>query len=73
MKGIQAFIFGAGLLATGAQAISLAKRTDGPPKVLGLDIERKLVADPIARDRLRRRGTVQTSLDNEVGGGRHRF
>ncbi|TKA65033.1 hypothetical protein B0A49_08805 [Cryomyces minteri] len=46
------------------QAISLVKR-DGPPAVVHADTQRRQVANPLLRDRLRRRaGTVQQTLDN---------
>jgi hypothetical protein len=67
MRGTQVLAVGAGFLAISVEALSLHKRSDGPSRVLGLEIERRTVADPIARDRLRRRaGTVQASSDNEV-------
>lgn len=51
----------------GADAINLEKRTDGAPKVIQHDIQRRQIVDPLARDRLRRRQTktIQQSLDNE--------
>jgi len=50
-----------------AGAINLAKREDGPQRVVRHDIERRTVENPVQRDRLRRRATktVQESLDNE--------
>lgn len=68
MKGL-AIALAAGLLSAPAEAaIRLQKRTDGPPRVLALPIQRKSTDNPISRDQLRRRSsTVQVSLDNEVG------
>lgn len=44
-------------------AVKLAPREN--PRVLGLDIQRRHVADPVEHDQLRRRaGTVQQTLDN---------
>jgi hypothetical protein len=61
------FAVATGLLSSFIEAITLQKRTDGPPRVVGFPIQRKLVPDPISRDRLRRRAeTVQATLDNEV-------
>lgn len=50
----------------GAEAITLQKRTDGPPRVVEHEIERKHVENPLQRDRLRRRqNTITAILDNE--------
>ncbi|OCL12699.1 candidapepsin-4 precursor [Glonium stellatum] len=52
-----------GLLSV-AEAINLVQR-NAAPAVLSLDIQRRYVEDPVARDRLRRRaGTVLETLDN---------
>lgn len=60
-----------GILSTCTNAIQLQKRTDGPARVVGLDVVRKQVANPLARDKLRklrrRSNTVTATLDNEVG------
>lgn len=68
-----AFITAAvGILSTCTDAIQLQSRTNGPAKVVGLDVVRKPVDDPLARDksrRIRRRSkTVTATLDNEVCG-----
>lgn len=53
----------AGLLSV-TEAINLVQR-DAAPAVIGLDIQRRHVENPVARDRLRRRaGTVLETLDN---------
>lgn len=68
MRGISLFAATAGLLTAGSQAIRLAERNT-VPAVVGLDIERRDVFDPLARDGLRRRQntkTVTETLDNEV-------
>jgi len=53
----------AGLLSV-TEAINLVQR-DAAPAVIGLDIQRRYVENPVARDRLRRRaGTVLETLDN---------
>ncbi|KAI4730866.1 acid protease [Aureobasidium sp. EXF-10728] len=50
----------------GAEAINLQKRSNGAPKVVEHEIQRKHVENPLKRDRLRRRAnTIQESLDNE--------
>ncbi|KAI9646735.1 hypothetical protein NHQ30_004732 [Ciborinia camelliae] len=58
-----------GILSTCADAIQLQRRTDGPSRVVGLDVMRKTVDNPLARDKsrkLRRRSnTVTATLDNE--------
>ena len=66
MKGITIAALAAGVLATGSNAIHLIKK-DAAPAVVGLSIERRVVADPVKRDRLRRRQTSKTvlqTLDN---------
>ncbi|KAL8787873.1 MAG: hypothetical protein Q9195_007566 [Heterodermia aff. obscurata] len=56
-----------GLFATASSALRLIPRGDGPPAVVGITINRKHVADPVKRDRIRRRQTqtVSETLDNE--------
>jgi len=67
MKGVSTFVVAAGILSTYADAIILQRSADGPPRVVGFPIQRKSVADPVSRDRLRRRAeTVQATLDNAV-------
>lgn len=68
MKGASTLIVAVGLLLSEvAEAISLQRRTDGPPRVVGFPIQRNLVSNPILRDRIRRRSeTLQATLDNEV-------
>ena len=62
----------AALLVSGSSALRLVKR-DGTPSVVGLGIQRKPVADPVKRDRLRKRqsSTVTVTLDNEVRSRTH--
>ncbi|KAK7711674.1 hypothetical protein SLS57_007967 [Botryosphaeria dothidea] len=59
-------------LATGlislTEAIQLAKRTNSAPRVVGAEIQRREVTDPVTRDQARRRkkrDSVQATLDNE--------
>lgn len=52
-------------MMTSAEGINLRKRTDGAPRVVGMETQRKTVTDPNKRDQLRRRGTVSANLDNE--------
>ena len=67
MKGLTTFAVSAGLLWTCSEGLTLNRRTDGPPKVVGFPVIRKSVPNPLQRDQLRRRsGTVQATLDNEV-------
>jgi hypothetical protein len=67
MKGSTTFAVAAGLLSTCTEGLTLNRRTDGPPRVVGFPVTRKSVPNPIQRDRLRKRsGTVQATLDNEV-------
>ncbi|KAF4637171.1 hypothetical protein G7Y89_g918 [Cudoniella acicularis] len=65
MRGFSTFAVAAGLLSTCTEGISLHRRTDGPPRVVGFPVQRKSVPDPLQRDQLRRRGTVSATLDNE--------
>jgi hypothetical protein len=51
-------------LLSSVTALKLAKRDN--PNVVGLDIQRRHVINPVARDRLRRRqNTLQQTLDNK--------
>ncbi|PQE22314.1 eukaryotic aspartyl protease protein [Rutstroemia sp. NJR-2017a WRK4] len=55
-----------GILSGCTEAIQLQRRTDGPPRVVGFDVERRAVSNPLKRDRIRRRSnTVTATLDNE--------
>ena len=56
-----------GLFATASSALQLIPRGDGPPAVVGININRKHVANPTKRDQIRRRQTqtVSETLDNE--------
>ncbi|TVY78288.1 putative aspartic-type endopeptidase OPSB [Lachnellula suecica] len=66
MKGSTTFAVATGVLATCTQGLTLNRRTDGPPRVVGFPVARKSVPNPVKRDRLRRRSeTVQATLDNE--------
>ncbi|KAI9660293.1 MAG: hypothetical protein M1829_006495 [Trizodia sp. TS-e1964] len=51
------------LLAPGSSALHLVERSQ--PAAIGFDIQRKTVADPVARARLRRRDPLAITLDNE--------
>lgn len=66
MKGLTTFAVAAGLLSTCTEGLTLNRRTDRPAKVVGFPVVRKTVSNPLKRDRLRRRGTAQATLDNEV-------
>ncbi|KAH6642809.1 aspartic peptidase domain-containing protein [Boeremia exigua] len=55
-------IFFAAQLVSSAAALELAAREN--PRVVGLDIQRRNVPDPVARDLRRRQSTVQQTLDN---------
>lgn len=67
MRTATALAAALGFLSTCTEAINLQRREGEVPRVVGFDIERRTVKDPVARDRLRRRTTpVQASLDNEV-------
>jgi hypothetical protein len=67
MKGLTTFAVAAGLLSTCSDGLTLNRRTDGPPKVVGFPVVRKSVPNPLKRDQLRRRSeTAQVTLDNQV-------
>ncbi|KAI9167401.1 putative aspartic-type endopeptidase [Paramyrothecium foliicola] len=54
-------------ILSSANAISLHKRQDGPPRVLGLELQRNKIADPVAHDRARlqrRNGVLDVTIDN---------
>lgn len=59
-------LLGTSLVSPGAAALTLQRRD--APAVVALNIGRKDVDDPVARDRLRRRNEqiVRQGLDNEV-------
>ncbi|TVY44471.1 putative aspartic-type endopeptidase [Lachnellula occidentalis] len=66
MKGFTTFAASAGLFWTCSEGLTLSRRTNESPKVVGFPVVRKSVPNPFQRDRLRRRsGTVQATLDNE--------
>ncbi|KAI1376693.1 acid protease [Hypoxylon crocopeplum] len=54
----------ASILAAAADARNL-QSSIGQPKVVSLSTQRKTTSNPIRRDRLRRRDTVRSTLDNE--------
>ncbi|KAI9850127.1 MAG: hypothetical protein M1838_006062 [Thelocarpon superellum] len=67
MRDALALAFMAALASS--EAIQLLERRGAQPAVIGMDIERKHVSDPHARDRLRRRASIKTvseDLDNMV-------
>lgn len=69
MKGISSIAIAVSVLSAYTDALVLQKRT-AVPKVVGFPMQRKPVANPLARDRLRRRSeTIQANLDNEVSFG----
>lgn len=50
-------------------SLSIQHRQDGPARVVGLELQRSEIRDPVAHDksRMRRRsGTVEGTLDNLV-------
>lgn len=65
MKSFRALGLAASIMAASTtNALHLGKRLDGAPRVVGMEIHRSTVENPAARDRLRRRGTVEGVLDN---------
>lgn len=65
MKAV-AFLYLAASLAASVDALQLRQRD--VPAVVGLDIQRKEIPDPVSRDKVRRKRdkTVTEILDNEV-------
>ncbi|KAJ2891404.1 aspartic proteinase precursor [Zalerion maritima] len=65
MKSTVALAVMAALMSTPTDALALTQRRDESPKVVSFDLHRTTtVKNPVARDRLRRRETVQADLDN---------
>ena len=58
---------GAALLWMATEAASIQRRTsDTPaPKVVGMTTQRRAISDPLSHDRIRRRGTVESTLSNQ--------
>lgn len=56
----------ASLLSTTEAFTIQQKQNAGAPKVVSLQTERLSVPNPVARDRLRRRGMNEVTLDNVV-------
>ncbi|KAK7988851.1 hypothetical protein PG989_009166 [Apiospora arundinis] len=65
MKATVAAGLVAGLLCTPTQALSVPQRKSAEPMVVGMDMQRRKVSNPMQRDTLRRRGTTRATLDNE--------
>lgn len=67
MRGLSTFAIAAATLSSCTEGLALQKRAAPASRVVSFPMQRKTVANPLARDRLRRRSdTVQASLDNEV-------
>ena len=65
MKALATFEFVIAYFAIFSDAIQLHKRTDGPPRVVGLPIKRKLPGNGVLGSQLRRRDkTVQVAIQN---------
>lgn len=66
MKAVTLLCLAVSLATSSAGALELSKRD--VPAVVGLDIQRKYVSNPVTRDRIRRKRdkTVSETLDNEV-------
>lgn len=63
MKTSTALALAASLISA-VEALALNQRIN-VPKVVGLDIQRTPARNPVHRDKLRRRGTLEVGLDNE--------
>ncbi|KAI0147165.1 eukaryotic aspartyl protease [Xylariaceae sp. FL1272] len=64
MRSVQLCAAVAALLSCAAHARNLPS-LDQQPKVVQLQTKRNIVTSPLSRDRLRRRGSLQTGLSNE--------
>ncbi|KAH9883233.1 aspartic peptidase domain-containing protein [Xylariomycetidae sp. FL2044] len=64
MRSTAALALLAGLVSLPADARNI-QGSIGQPKVVNLSTQRKSVPNPVHRDRLRRRGSIQATLDNE--------
>ncbi|KAF3022433.1 hypothetical protein E8E14_007531 [Neopestalotiopsis sp. 37M] len=68
MKSASVAALVAGLLSTSAEALAIRDNSNTASSgVVAMDVQRRKVADPVKRDKLRRRGSVAASLENEVG------
>ncbi|KAB5570156.1 aspartic peptidase domain-containing protein [Coniochaeta sp. 2T2.1] len=52
-------------LLSATEALAVDRRQEAPPRVVSLDIERNKRSNPLEQHQLRRRGSVQATLDNE--------
>ena len=66
MKTTTILAWSASLIWSVEGLVAQQRRQSSGPKVVGLETERRHVSDPLARDRMRRRDTVEADLDNEV-------
>ena len=65
MKDLATFGFVVACLAIFSEAIQLHRRTDGPPRVVGLPIERRIPGNGVLGSQLRRRDkSVQVPIEN---------
>ncbi|ETS79989.1 hypothetical protein PFICI_07518 [Pestalotiopsis fici W106-1] len=66
MKSASVAALVAGLLSTSADALAIRDSSNTASSgVVAMDVQRRKVADPVKRDKLRRRGSVEASLENE--------
>ncbi|CAJ2510049.1 Uu.00g059490.m01.CDS01 [Anthostomella pinea] len=64
MRSTTIFALAAGIISLPAEARNIPSVL-GKPKVVSMSTQRKPISNPVNRDRLRRRGTIQADLDNE--------
>ncbi|KAK3313551.1 aspartic peptidase domain-containing protein [Apodospora peruviana] len=66
MRASFALAAAASFLSATTEGLVLQQKHHGPgPKVVAMDIERRQTTNPLHRDRLRKRATVEAALDNE--------
>ncbi|KAI1492130.1 aspartic peptidase domain-containing protein [Biscogniauxia mediterranea] len=65
MRSTAAFALVASIISSVTVEARNIQKDVGQPKVVNLSTQRKAVPNPVYRDRLRRRGTVRATLDNE--------
>ncbi|KAG7114634.1 hypothetical protein HYQ44_008089 [Verticillium longisporum] len=66
MRTVPIWVLSSLLLTSTGEAVALRKRDGSPARVIGFDLESKIIQAPNDKNGMRRRNTVTTSLDNLV-------
>ncbi|RXG46419.1 hypothetical protein VDGE_05848 [Verticillium dahliae] len=64
MRTIPIWVLSSLLLSSTGEAVALRKRDGSPARVIGFDLESKIIQAPNDKNGMRRRNTVTASLDN---------